>query len=127
MDKKKLKIAIYDTKGELHDTVEGEYDGDGLLDTMEGIVGDEGIPVVRMQNETAKPVDDSGPMLNHQRLNEVFSKPLWEYIPHTAEPILMKMEMKVDQQTLSCEGFGHEVLKAQENFLRAIMPEFEGE
>lgn len=55
MDKKKLKIAIYDTKGELHDTVEGEYDGDGLLDTMEGIVGDEGIPVVRLENETVIP------------------------------------------------------------------------
>lgn len=56
MDKKKLKIAIYDTKGELHDTVEGEYDGEGLLDTIEGIVEDEGIPVVRMENEAVNPI-----------------------------------------------------------------------
>lgn len=65
MDKKKLKIEIYDTKGELHDTVEGEYDGDGLLDTMEGIVGDEGIPVVRLENEPVIPyVKEWGPGLS---------------------------------------------------------------
>ena len=55
MDKKKLKIAIYDTKGELHDTVEGECDGEGLLAEMAGIVADEGIPVVRLENETVIP------------------------------------------------------------------------
>ena len=72
-------------------------------------------------------MDDSGPMLNHQKLNEVFSKTIWKYIPPTAQPILMKLEMKVDQQTLACEGFGMDVLKAQECFLHAILPEFGGE
>ena len=117
MEKKKLKIAIYDTKGELHDTVEGEYDGDGLLDTMKGIVGDEGIPVVRMENEKEKV------LLRPYRPFE------WEarYLTPAAQPILMKLEMKADQQTLACEGFGTDVLKAQERFLRAIMTEFEGE
>lgn len=56
MDKKKLKIAIYDTKGELHDTVEGECDGEGLLAEMAGIVADEGIPVVRLENEAVNPI-----------------------------------------------------------------------
>ena len=56
MDKKKLKITIYDTKGELHDTVEGECDGEGLLATMKDIVEDEGIPVVRMENEAVNPI-----------------------------------------------------------------------
>ena len=56
MDKKKLKITIYDTKGELHDTGEGECDGEGLLATMASIVGDEGIPVVRLENEDVNPI-----------------------------------------------------------------------
>jgi hypothetical protein len=65
MDKKKLKIAIYDTKGELHDTVEGECDGEGLLATMASIVGDEGIPVVRLENEGVIPdVKDWAPGLS---------------------------------------------------------------
>lgn len=73
MDKKKLKIAIYDTKGELHDTVEGECDGEGLLSTMASIVGDEGIPVVRLENEAAiSDVKDWAPGLSfHIKIGNV--------------------------------------------------------
>jgi predicted HAD superfamily phosphohydrolase YqeG len=120
--KKDVVINIYDRDGDLVEEVHREMDAQELTDQMMYCLKNEGIPVVRMHNEMAKPVDDSGPMLNHQRLNEVFSKPLREYIPHTAEPILMKMEMKVDRHTLVCEGFGSDVLKAQELFMKTIMP-----
>lgn len=135
--KKDVVINIYDHDGDLVEEVHREMDAQELTELMLNCLKNEGIPVVRMPNEMVKPVDDSGPMLNHQKLNEDWTKapfrpykPFeWEggFLPPTAQPILMKLEMKVDQQTLACEGFGMDVLKAQECFLHAILPEFDGE
>lgn len=135
--KKDVVINIYDHDGDLVEEVHREMDAQELTELMLDCLKNEGIPVVRMPNETAKPADDSGPMLNHRKLNEVWQKAKFRpykpfewaggFIPPTAQPILMKLEMKVDQQTLACEGFGMDVLKAQERFLHAILPEYDGE
>lgn len=119
---KKLKIEVYDMEGVLQAAVEGACNGKNLHETMKGVIEQGAIPVVRLADvEKEEPCGDM-PMVQFRK-HEPFN---WanDYI---AKPILMKLEMKVDQQTLACEGFGTDVLKAQERFLRAIMPEFEGE
>lgn len=135
--KKDVVINIYDHDGDLVEEVHREMDAQELTDLMLDCLKNEGIHVVRKPHEMGKPEDDSGPMLNHQKINEVWQKPTFRqykpfewaggFPPPTAQPILMKLEMKVDQQTLACEGFGMDVLKAQECFLHAILPEFDGE
>ena len=106
-----LTVEVYDSYGTLKDTYNHEANFDWLNACMRNELYEGNIPIVRRKEKLPfrqyKPFD--------------WTK---DYI---AEPVLMRLEMKVDQQTLACEGFGHEVLKAQENFLRAIMPEFEGE
>ena len=117
MDKKKLKIEVYDMEGVLQAAVEGACNGKNLHATMKDVIEQGAIPVVRMENEKEK----------------VLFRPYrhfeWEArcLTPAEQPILMKLEMKLDKQTLACEGFGTDVLKAQERFLRAIMPEFDGE
>lgn len=120
--KKKMKIEFYDKDAKLCDKVEGEYDGLDLLNILACYADGELIPVVRLADvEKEKPCGDM-PKVQFRK-HEPFN---WanDYI---AKPVLMRLEMKVDQQTLACEGFGTDVLKAQERFLRAIMPEFDGE
>lgn len=119
---KKLKIEVYDMEGVLQAAVEGACNGKNLHETMKGVIEQGAIPVVRMADvEKEKPCGDM-PMVQFRK-----HEPLNWANDYIAKPILMKLEMKVDQQTLACEGFGTDVLKAQERFLRAIMPEFEGE
>lgn len=106
-----ITVEVYDSYGALKYANSHEANFDSLNACMRKELYEGNIPIVRRKEKLPfrqyKPFD--------------WTK---DYI---AEPVLMRLEMKVDQQTLVCEGFGHEVLKAQENFLRAIMPEFEGE
>ena len=109
-----LTVEVYDSYGTLKDTYNHEANFDWLNACMRNELYEGNIPIVRrkekMKFRQYKPFEWAAGCL-----------------PTTAEPILMKLEMKVDQQTLDCEGFGTDVLKAQERFLRAIMPEFDGE
>lgn len=121
-----VRIDIYDEDGMRISTEKIVPNFEVLKDYMKRIIYEDGIPVVRLEKPLVnagegKPCEDM-PKAQFRKY-EPFN---WanEYI---GKPVLMRLEMKVDQQTLACEGFGHEVLKAQENFLRAIMPEFEGE
>lgn len=128
--KRDVVINIYDHDGDLVEKVHREMDVQELTDLMLDCLKNEGIPVVKCPKEMGKLVDDS-------KLNEDWPKAPFRpykpfewaggFLPPTAQPILMKLEMKVDQQTLACEGFGMDVLKAQERFLHAILPEFDGE
>lgn len=138
-DKHRTLIDVYDHDGDLVERLDKDLDAVGLTELMVDCLKNEGIPIVRdvdkvLRGKSAPMMPDevdSGEMLNHQKFNRAFAKPIWEYVPPTAQPILMKLEMKVemkvDQQTLVCEGFGMDVLKAQERFLHAIMPGFDGE
>lgn len=106
-----ITVEVYDSYGTLKNAYSHEANFDSLNACMRKELYEGNIPIVRRKEKLPfrqyKPFD--------------WTK---DYI---AEPVLMRLEMKVDQQTLACEGFGTDVLKAQERFLRAIMPEFEGE
>lgn len=135
-------IDVYDQDGEKLNSMLMTADWHEVLKKMQEIIDEDGLPVVRRaghirfeaDGSLSVEADKTGMTQEPVRLKQEMKfrqyKPFeWAAgcLPTTAEPILMKMEMKVDQQTLACEGFGTDVLKAQENFLRAIMPEFEGE
>ena len=98
-----LTVEVYNEDGSLKDAYSHDANFDALNASMRKELYEGNIPIVRRK-------EWAGGCLQT-----------------TAEPIQMKLQMKVDQQTLNCEGFGTDVLKAQERFLRAIMPEFEGE
>ena len=109
-----LTVEVYNEDGSLKDAYGHDANFDALNASMRKELYEGNIPIVRRKEKM----------------------PFRQYTPFewaggclqtTAEPIQMKLQMKVDQQTLNCEGFGTDVLKAQERFLRAIMPEVEGE
>lgn len=121
-----VRIDIYDEDGMKISTEKIVPNFEMLKDYMKRTIYEDGIPVVRMERPLVnagegKPCEDM-PKVRFRK-HEPFD---WvnEYI---GKPVLMRLEMKVDQQTLACEGFGTDVLKAQERFLRAIMQEFDGE
>jgi hypothetical protein len=144
-------IDVYDQDGEKLNSMLMTADWHEVLKKMLEIIEEDGLPVVRRAGHVRFEADGSlsveedktgmtqapvrigascEPVPLKQEMKFRPYKPFeWAAgcLPTTAEPILMKMEMKVDQQTLACEGFGTDVLKAQERFLRAIMPEFDGE
>jgi hypothetical protein len=105
-----LTVEVYNEYGALKYAYSQEANFDSLNACMKKELYEGNIPIVRRKEKVSfrkyKPFEWAGGCLET-----------------TAEPIQMKLQMKVDQQTLNCEGFGHEVLKAQENFLRAIIPD----
>lgn len=56
MDKKKLKIEVYDMEGVLQDAVEGACNGKNLHATMKDVIEQGAIPVVRIENEAVNPI-----------------------------------------------------------------------
>ena len=121
-----VRIDIYDKDGMKISTEKIVPNFEMLKDYMDKILYSKRIPILRLE----RPLVNAGegkPCEDMQKVQFRKYEPFNWANDYIGKPVLMKMELKVDQQTLACEGFGHEVLKAQENFLRAIMPEFEGE
>lgn len=121
-----VRIDIYDDEGKKVSFERLEPDFERLKDYMKRIIWEDGIPVVRMEQPLVNKAEEGA-------CSDPRSLPFRQYKPfawanaNNANPVLMRLEMKVDQQTLACEGFGPDVIKAQERFLKAIMPEFDGE
>ena len=141
----KVRIDGYGTDGHVKMTVRSRMDAPVIRGMMQDMIRGGLVPVIRdvgmpwEENKAAWPECSTEEELKDRVSDQVCctqperSKlPFRKYKPfswaelYEAETTKMKLEMKVDQQTLSCEGFGMDVLKAQERFLRAIMPEFEG-
>lgn len=116
-------IDVYDQDGEKLNSMLMTADWHEVLKKMQEIIDEDGIPVVRRAGHIRFEAD--GSLSVEADKTGMTQEPV--RIGASCEPILMKMEMKVDQETLACEGFGTDVLNAQERFLRAIMPEFDEE
>lgn len=95
--KKHVCIDIYDTEGIVHETVEGDFDGEELLKEMTRAVSEDGIPVVRREQ------------MSLEALMEPGKRP-------------MTIAWRVGNVSFHADGAADDV-RAQELTFRAILPD----
>lgn len=127
---KKVEIAIYDEDGKLCESVEGKMTVDEVRDIMVTALKNDGIPVVRMHKEPAKPAELPNKVPGEKTKTEA---PAVKVLKGRAVPMNSLPEPKIAPMLTvewECEGLrfhafgeGRDVIDAQYDFLRTMTAE----
>lgn len=135
IEKKKIRIDIYDADGELCETVGGRMGADEIINVMVEALRNDGIPVLRKaEKATIKLGSESGSIaseaMDHAKKAKVAmqeiaeaikgSKPMFPPRPCnesiTPLPMPLIMRWQVGDIEFSCSGAADDVLDAQDDF-----------
>lgn len=107
MEKKKITVDIYDDEGDLVESIGGRYDGGELLDLLEDVIRNDGIPIIRKAERPHPTSQGSATFPKGEGKEDNGSR--------------LIVHVQFGGMTFHAEGRAEDVLDAQADFMAAAL------